>query len=164
MIRRSDFPKDFYFGTATASYQIEGAVDEDGKGPSIWDVFSHTPGKTFNGDTGDIACDHYHRYKEDVQIMKDIGLNAYRFSVSWPRIMPDGKNINQKGIDFYNRLVDELLEADITPFVTLYHWDLPYALQEKGGWLNPDIAMYFRAYATFMFDELGDRVKHWITL
>ncbi|HQO04539.1 MAG TPA: GH1 family beta-glucosidase [Fervidobacterium sp.] len=164
MIRRSDFPKDFYFGTATASYQIEGAVDEDGKGPSIWDVFSHTPGKTFNGDTGDIACDHYHRYKEDIQIMKDIGLNAYRFSVSWPRIMPDGKNINQKGIDFYNRLVDELLEADITPFVTLYHWDLPYALQEKGGWLNPDIAMYFRAYATFMFDELGDRVKHWITL
>jgi len=164
LIRRSDFPKDFYFGTATASYQIEGAVDEDGKGPSIWDVFSHTPGKTFNGDTGDIACDHYHRYKEDVQIMKDIGLNAYRFSVSWPRIMPDGKNINQKGIDFYNRLVDELLEADITPFVTLYHWDLPYALQEKGGWLNPDIAMYFRAYATFMFDELGDRVKHWITL
>ncbi|HOM74837.1 MAG TPA: GH1 family beta-glucosidase [Fervidobacterium sp.] len=164
MIRRSDFPKNFYFGTATASYQIEGAVDEDGKGPSIWDVFSHTPGKTFNGNTGDIACDHYHRYKEDIQIMKDIGLNAYRFSISWPRIMPDGKNINQKGIDFYNRLVDELLEADITPFVTLYHWDLPYALQENGGWLNPDIAMYFRAYATFMFDELGDRVKHWITL
>jgi len=164
VIRRSDFPKNFYFGTATASYQIEGAVDEDGKGPSIWDVFSHTPGKTFNGNTGDIACDHYHRYKEDIQIMKDIGLNAYRFSISWPRIMPDGKNINQKGIDFYNRLVDELLEADITPFVTLYHWDLPYALQENGGWLNPDIAMYFRAYATFMFDELGDRVKHWITL
>lgn len=164
MIRQSDFPKNFYFGTATASYQIEGAFDEDGKGPSIWDVFSHTPGKTFNGDTGDMACDHYHRYKEDIQIMKDIGLNAYRFSISWSRIMPDGKNINQKGIDFYNRLVDELLEADITPFVTLYHWDLPYALQEKGGWLNPDIAMYFRAYATFMFDELGDRVKHWITL
>ena len=164
MIRRSDFPKDFYFGTATASYQIEGAAAEDGKGPSIWDVFSHTPGKTFNGETGDVACDHYHRHKEDIQIMKDIGLNAYRFSISWPRVMPDGKNFNQKGIDFYNRLVDELLEAGITPFVTLYHWDLPYALYEKGGWLNPDIAMYFRAYSTFMFDELGDRVKHWITL
>jgi len=164
VIRRSDFPKDFYFGTATASYQIEGAAAEDGKGPSIWDVFSHTPGKTFNGETGDVACDHYHRHKEDIQIMKDIGLNAYRFSISWPRVMPDGKNFNQKGIDFYNRLVDELLEAGITPFVTLYHWDLPYALYEKGGWLNPDIAMYFRAYSTFMFDELGDRVKHWITL
>ncbi|HCI29308.1 MAG TPA: beta-glucosidase [Fervidobacterium sp.] len=164
MIRRSDFPKNFCFGTATASYQIEGAADEDGRGPSIWDVFSHMPGKTFNDETGDIACDHYHRYKEDVQIMKDIGLDAYRFSISWPRVMPDGKSINQKGIDFYNRLVDELLEAGITPFVTLYHWDLPYALHEKGGWLNPDIAMYFRAYATFMFDELGDRVKHWITL
>ena len=164
MIRRSDFPKDFYFGTATASYQIEGAAAEDGKGPSIWDVFSHTPGKTFNGETGDVACDYYHRHKEDIQIMKDIGLNAYRFSISWPRVMPDGKNFNQKGIDFYNRLVDELLEAGITPFVTLYHWDLPYALYEKGGWLNPDIAMYFRAYSTFMFDELGDRVKHWITL
>jgi beta-glucosidase len=164
MIRRSDFPKDFIFGTATAAYQIEGAANEDGRGPSIWDVFSHTPGKTLNGDTGDVACDHYHRYKEDIQLMKEIGLDAYRFSISWPRIMPDGKNINQKGVDFYNRLVDELLKNDIIPFVTLYHWDLPYALYEKGGWLNPDIALYFRAYATFMFNELGDRVKHWITL
>jgi len=164
MIKRSDFPKDFLFGTATAAYQIEGAAKEDGRGPSIWDVFSHTPGKTFNGDTGDIACDHYHRFKEDVAIMKEIGLNAYRFSISWPRVMPDGKNINQKGVDFYNRLVDELLENGIVPFITLYHWDLPYALYEKGGWLNDDIAMYFRAYATLMFNELGDRVKHWITL
>uniref|UniRef100_A0A7C4GI51 Beta-glucosidase n=1 Tax=Fervidobacterium thailandense TaxID=1008305 RepID=A0A7C4GI51_9BACT len=164
MPKRSDFPKSFFFGTATAAYQIEGAVAEDGRGPSIWDVFSHTPGKTYNGDNGDVACDHYHRYKEDVQIMKEIGLNAYRFSISWPRVMPDGKKVNQKGVDFYNRLVDELLKNDITPFITLYHWDLPQALYEKGGWLNPDIAMYFRAYATFMFTELGDRVKHWITL
>lgn len=164
MIKRSDFPDDFLFGTATAAYQIEGAVNEDGRGPSIWDVFSHTPGKTLNGDTGDKACDHYHRYKEDIGLMKEIGLDAYRFSISWPRIMPDGKNINQKGLDFYNRLVDELLENGIIPFITLYHWDLPYALYEKGGWLNPDIAMYFRAYATLMFDELGDRVKNWITL
>jgi len=164
MPKRSDFPKSFFFGTATAAYQIEGAVAEDGRGPSIWDVFSHTPGKTYNGDNGDVACDHYHRYKEDVQIMKEIGLNAYRFSISWPRVMPDGKKVNQKGVDFYNRLVDELLKNDITPFITLYHWDLPQALYEKGGWLNPDIGMYFRAYATFMFTELGDRVKHWITL
>lgn len=164
MLRRSDFPKNFYFGTATAAYQVEGAAFEDGRGPSIWDVFSHTPGKTHNGETGDVACDHYHRYKEDVAIMAEIGLNAYRFSVSWPRVMPDGRNVNRKGVDFYNRLVDELLEHNITPFVTLYHWDLPQALDEKGGWLNPDVAMYFRAYATFMFNELGDRVKHWITL
>lgn len=164
MIKRSEFPKNFLFGTATAAYQIEGAVKEDFRGPSIWDIFSHTPGKTFNGDTGDIACDHYHRYKEDVALMKEIGLDAYRFSISWPRVMPDGKNVNKKGLDFYNRLVDNLLENDITPFITLYHWDLPYALYEKGGWLNSDIAMYFRAYATLMFDELGDRVKHWITL
>ena len=158
------FPKDFIWGTATASYQIEGAWNEDGKGMSIWDSFSHTPGNVQNNDTGDVACDHYHRFKEDIEIMKELGLDSYRFSVSWPRIMPDGKGeINQKGLDFYKNLVEELLNAGISPALTLYHWDLPFELQKIGGWTNRDVAEYFAEYAELMFDELGDRVERWIT-
>ncbi|MBO8160224.1 MAG: beta-glucosidase [Thermosipho sp. (in: Bacteria)] len=163
-IRRKDFPENFIFGTATSAYQIEGAVNEDGREPSIWDTFSHTPGKTKNSENGDIACDHYHKYKEDIQLMKEIGFDAYRFSISWPRVMKQGKIKNEKGLDFYNRLVDALLENGITPFVTLYHWDLPQSLHEKGGWLNPDMALYFQDYAALMFETLGDRIKFWITL
>ncbi len=160
-----EFPKGFLWGTATASYQIEGSPLEDGAGPSIWHRFSHTPGNIANGDTGDVACDHYHRYREDVKIMKELGLKAYRFSIAWPRIFPEGKGrINTKGLDFYKRLVDELLANEITPFITLYHWDLPSALQDIGGWTNPDIAGWFSDYADYLFQELGDKVKHWITL
>ncbi|HCZ05662.1 MAG: beta-glucosidase [Thermotogota bacterium] len=163
-VKRSDFPADFIFGVATASYQIEGAVNEDGRGPSIWDDFSHTPGKIITGETGDVACDHYHRYKEDVRIMKEIGVEGYRFSIAWPRIMPDGKTYNPKGMDFYQRLVDELLANDIKPMVTLYHWDLPSALNGSKGWLSDDTPLYFRDYAATVFEKLGDRVKLWITL
>ena len=132
------FPEGFVWGTATASYQIEGAVAEDGRAPSIWDTFSHTPGKVANGDTGDIACDHYHRVDEDVAIMSGLGVDAYRFSIAWPRIIPGGTGaVNQAGIDFYSRLVDTLLEAGITPFATLYHWDLPQALDDRGGRVTP---------------------------
>ena len=134
-----DFPKDFLWGTATAAYQIEGAVNEDGRGETIWDRFSHTPGKVFQGQNGDIACDHYHRYREDIQLMKDIGLRSYRFSIAWARIFPSGGGKrNTPGLDFYQRLVDDLLTAGIVPMVTLYHWDLPQSLQEKGGWTNRD--------------------------
>lgn len=142
------FPEGFYWGTATAAYQIEGAWNEDGKGPSIWDTFAHTPGKIKNGDTGDAANDHYHRYKEDVALIKNLGANAYRFSISWPRIFPEGTGKpNQKGLDFYSRLVDELKAADIEPFATLYHWDLPQALQDKhGGWQSPEISKAFGEY------------------
>ncbi len=165
MVKRSDFPQNFLWGTATAAYQIEGAVKEDGRGPSIWDVFSHTPGKIFQNHNGDVATDHYHRYVEDVEIMADIGLNSYRFSISWPRVMPDGKRKNQKGIDFYNKLVDLLLEKGIKPLITLYHWDYPYALYEKGlDWRHPDSAMYFRDYAGAIFEIFGDRVKLWATI
>lgn len=158
------FPKDFIWGSATASYQIEGAVNEDGRGESIWDRFSHTPGKVTNGDTGDVACDHYHRYKQDIKIMKEIGLQSYRFSIAWPRIFPEGKGkMNQKGIDFYDRLINELLENGIDPAVTLYHWDLPQALQDSGGWSNHDTADYFAEYAERIFKVLGDRVNKWIT-
>mgnify|MGYP006289244447 CR=1 FL=1 len=158
------FPDNFLWGAATASYQIEGAWNEDGKGMSIWDSFSHTPGNVKNNDTGDIACDHYHRLEEDVEIMKKLGLDSYRFSVSWPRIMPAGKGkINQKGLDFYKYLIEELLKADISPALTLYHWDLPFELQKIGGWSNRDVAEYFAEYAEIMFDELGDRVDRWIT-
>lgn len=160
-----EFPKDFLWGTATASYQIEGSPLADGAGPSIWHRFSHTPGTTHEGDTGDVACDHYHRYKEDVAMMKEIGIKAYRFSIAWPRIFPKGKGrLNVKGMDFYDRLVDRLLDANITPFITLYHWDLPAALQDEGGWMNRDIADWFADYADYVFQKLGDRVKHWITL
>lgn len=158
------FPDNFLWGTATASYQIEGAWDEDGKGESIWDYFSHIPRKIYGEDTGDVACDHYHRYKEDVENMKKIGLKAYRFSISWPRIIPEGKGkVNKTGLDFYDRLVDALLKADIEPFITLYHWDLPQALQEEGGWQNRDIVGYFADYAALIAHCLGDRVHHWIT-
>ncbi len=159
------FPNDFFWGTATSSYQIEGAWNEDGKGPSIWDTYAHTPGKMKNNDTGDVANDHYHRYKEDVQLMKSIGQNAYRFSIAWPRVFPSGVGQpNAKGLDFYNRLVDELVGAGIAPFATLYHWDLPQALQDKGGWQNRDTAKAFADYAGYMAEKLSDRVHHFFTI
>ncbi len=159
------FPQGFLWGTATAAYQIEGAVSEDGRGESIWDRFSHTPGKILNGDTGNVACDHYHRYRDDVALMKQLDQKAYRFSLSWPRILPTGSGpLNPKGVEFYDRLIDELLAAGITPFVTLYHWDLPQALEDKGGWPSLDTAYRFADYAGGVFTAYGDRVKHWITL
>ncbi|WP_104525811.1 GH1 family beta-glucosidase [Blastococcus atacamensis] len=159
------FPPGFTFGAATASYQIEGAVDVDGRGPSIWDTFSHTPGKTFEGHTGDVACDHYHRFPEDVSLMKELGLSAYRFSVAWSRVLPEGAGpVEQRGLDFYRRLVDELLEAGVAPWLTLYHWDLPQTLQDRGGWADRDTAARFADYAGVMYDALGDRVPHWSTL
>jgi beta-glucosidase len=159
------FPPGFIFGAATAAYQIEGAVHADGRGPSIWDTFSHTPGKTFQGDTGDVAVEHYTRYPEDVALMKELGLSAYRFSVAWPRVLPQGAGrVEQRGLDFYRRLVDELLGAGIEPWLTLYHWDLPQALQDLGGWANRDTAARFADYAGIVHDALGDRVPHWSTL
>lgn len=158
-------PDDFLWGVATSSYQIEGSPLADGAGPSIWHRFSHTPGTTYNGDTGDIACDHYDRYKADVQLIKSLGFKAYRFSISWPRIFPYGKGkVNEKGIDFYDKLVDELLRAGIAPFATLYHWDLPATLQDAGGWTNRDVANWFGDYADYLFQRLGDRVKYWSTI
>jgi len=157
------FPDGFLWGVASSSYQIEGAWNEDGKGESIWDRFSHTPGNIKNGDTGDIACDHYHLYKKDVALMRELGVQAYWFSISWPRVLPKGKgDINRVGLEFYNRLVDELLEAGIEPWICLYHWDLPQALQDEGGWANPNIIQYFANYAELMARELGDRVKRWM--
>ena len=158
------FPENFLWGAATASYQIEGAWNEDGKGESIWDRFSHTPGKVKNGDTGDVACDHYHRWREDIEIMKELGLSAYRFSISWSRILPSGRGtVNQAGLDFYSRLVDALLDAEIIPFVTLYHWDLPQALQDEGGWASRSTAETFVEYTDMVCRQLGDRVRNWIT-
>ena len=158
-----DFPKGFVWGCATSSYQIEGASNEDGKGESIWDRFCHEPGHIKNGDTGDLACDHYHRYRQDVALMKELGLKGYRFSISWPRIFPEGKGqVNRKGLDFYSRLVDELLAAGITPFPTLYHWDLPQALQDQGGWANRDTAQHFADYCAAVVDHLGPRAKSWM--
>jgi beta-glucosidase len=158
------FPKGFTFGCATAAYQIEGAVAEDGRTESIWDRFCHTPGHILGGETGDKACDHYHRYAEDVDLMANIGLNSYRFSISWPRVIPHGRGpINPKGMDYYSRLVDRLLENGIDPYVTLFHWDLPQDLQDKGGWANRDMVYYFRDYAGEMGNRLGDRVKYWMT-
>ena len=160
-----EFPKGFLWGTATASYQVEGAVSEDGRGPSIWDTFSHTPGKTIDNATGDVADDHYHRYKEDVQLMKSLGVKTYRFSIAWPRVFPKGAgDANPKGLDFYNRLVDELLANNITPFATLYHWDLPQALQDKGGWESRDTSKAFGDYAGYVAERLSDRVKHFFTI
>jgi beta-glucosidase len=159
------FPKDFVWGAATAAYQIEGAWDEHGKGESIWDRFSHTPGKVDNSDTGDVACDHYHRWSEDVALMKELGLKAYRFSISWPRILPGGRGkANQAGIDFYSQLVDALLEAGIEPYVTLYHWDLPQVLQDQGGWPARAMVDAFAEFADIVSRALGDRVRNWITL
>ncbi len=158
------FPDQFLWGAATAAYQIEGAWDADGKGESIWDRFSHTPGKVQDGDTGDIACNHYDRWQEDIALMVELGLQAYRFSFSWPRVLPAGRGrVNQPGLDFYSRLVDGLLEAGITPFATLYHWDLPQALQEEGGWAARSTAEAFVEYADVISRHLGDRVGHWIT-
>ncbi|MEO3808998.1 GH1 family beta-glucosidase [Sphaerisporangium sp. B11E5] len=159
------FPQGFVWGAATASYQIEGAARDDGRGVSIWDSFSHTPGKVAFGHTGDVACDHYHRYADDVLLMADLGLAAYRFSVAWPRIQPDGAGpINPRGLDFYDRLVDSLLDESITPYATLYHWDLPQALEDRGGWTSRDTAYRFAEYAAAVHARLGDRVAHWTTL
>jgi beta-glucosidase len=160
------FPPGFFWGVATSSYQIEGAANEDGKGPSIWDTYAHTPGKIRDGSTGDVANDHYHRYQEDVRLMKDLGAQAYRFSIAWPRVFPSGTGApNPKGLDFYSRLVDELLAAGIAPFATLYHWDLPQALQDRqGGWQSLDTAQAFADYAGYVAEKLSDRVRHFFTL
>ena len=158
------FPPTFLFGAATAAYQIEGAAHEDGRTDSIWDVFCRVPGAVVNADDGEVACDHYHRYRDDVSMMKDLGLQAYRFSTSWSRVQPDGGAFNPKGLDFYSRLIDELLGHGITPWLTLYHWDLPQALEDLGGWANRDTASRFRDYALGVHDALGDRVTNWTTL
>jgi beta-glucosidase len=160
-----NFPTDFVWGAATASYQIEGAALEDGRGECIWTRFSHTDGKVKHGHTGDVACDHYHRYADDVALMKQLGLRAYRFSISWPRLLPEGTGApNQAGIDFYSRLIDKLLEAGITPFATLYHWDLPQRLEDRGGWTSADMPEWFAEYAALAAKHYGDRLQHWITL
>ncbi|PNS08209.1 GH1 family beta-glucosidase [Solilutibacter silvestris] len=159
------FPDGFLWGAATAAHQIEGSPLADGAGPSIWTRFAHTPGMIVNGDTGDIACDHYHRWKQDVALMRELGLKAYRFSTSWSRILPEGTGrVNQAGLDFYSRLVDELLENGIEPLLTLYHWDLPAALDDRGGWLNRDIAQWFAEYGDVLYRALDGRVKKWVTL
>jgi beta-glucosidase len=160
------FPREFLWGGATSAYQIEGAWDEDGKGPSIWDRFTHLPGKIRNGDTGDTALDHYHRFKDDVQSIKALGIKTYRFSISWPRLFPDGTGEpNAKGLDFYDRLTDELLTNGITPFATLYHWDLPQVLQDRvGGWESRDTAQAFADYAGFVSEKLSDRIGHFFTI
>ncbi len=158
------FPKDFVWGTGTSSYQVEGAWNVDGKGPSIWDTFSHTPGKVKNGDTGDVACDHYNRFAEDILLAKRLNLNSYRFSIAWPRLQPNGRGeFNQHGLDFYDRIVDACLQNGITPFVTLYHWDLPQALEDQGGWGNREVCELFAVYAAKCVERYGDRVKHWTT-
>ena len=160
-----EFPEGFLFGSATASYQIEGAATEDGRGPSIWDTFSHTPGKVLHGHTGDVADDHYHRLDEDLDLMQRLGLQAYRFSIAWPRIQPDGTGSpNPKGLAFYGRLVDGLLARGIRPIATMYHWDLPQALEDQGGWTNRDTAYRFADYAHHLGEALGDRVAMWTTL
>jgi beta-glucosidase len=158
------FPGDFLWGTATAAYQIEGAAHEDGRGESIWDRFCAIPGKVRNGDNGDVACDFYHRYRDDVALLGELGSNAFRFSVAWPRVLPDcdGK-VNERGLDFYDRLVDSLLALGITPFVTLYHWDLPQALEDRGGWPARATVAAFETYATAVARRLGDRVRNWVT-
>jgi beta-glucosidase len=165
MSQEGRFPAGFLWGAATSAYQIEGSPLADGAGPSIWQRFSHSPGLVKNGETGDVACDHYRRYEDDVRLMRDLGLNAYRFSVSWSRVLPEGKGrVNERGLDFYRRLVDALLANGIQPAVTLFHWDLPAALDDRGGWLNPDIADWFAEYASVMFKALDDRVEMWATL
>ncbi|MBT4661932.1 MAG: beta-glucosidase, partial [Candidatus Marinimicrobia bacterium] len=165
MPENKPYPRDFKWGTATSSYQIEGAPTAGGKGPSVWDTFSHIEGKIKNGDTGDRACDHYHLWRDDIGLLKNLGVNAYRFSISWPRIFPTGKENepNQIGLDFYSRLVDALLENQITPFITLNHWDIPQGLEDIGGWTERDIVHDFVKYSYHVSRHLGDRVKHWIT-
>ena len=158
------FPQDFLFGAATAAYQIEGAAHEDGRTDSIWDVFCRVPGAVVHGDTGEVACDQYHRSADDVALMADLGLQAYRFSTSWSRVCPDGGQVNKQGLAFYSKLVDQLLEKNIAPWLTLYHWDLPQALEETGGWANRDTAYRFAEYAATVHDVLGDRVNSWTTL
>jgi len=158
------FPEGFLFGAATAAYQIEGAAFDDGRTASIWDAFARVPGAVVGAENGDIACDHYHRYVSDVALMKQLGLQAYRFSTSWARVRPDGGPVNAKGLDFYQRLVDELLQADIVPWLTLHHWDMPQALEERGGWTERSIADRFTDYALSVHDALGDRVRHWTTM
>lgn len=163
--RRGAFARDFRWGCATSAYQIEGAVDADGRGESIWDRFCATPGKVRGGATGAVACDHYHRWRQDLDMARELGLNAYRFSIAWPRICPDGRaaHVNAKGLEFYSRLVDGMLERGIEPWATLYHWDLPQALQDAGGWGRRDTSAHFAEYADVVSRRLGDRVKHWIT-
>jgi len=160
------FPKDFTWGAATASYQIEGAIKEGGRGTSVWDTFCDLPGKVLNNDSGEIACDHYHRWKEDIEIMKSLGLKSYRFSIAWPRIFPKGDGeVNQEGVDFYNQLIDALIEAGIEPAVTLFHWDLPQTLQDQfGGWKSKEVSRIFGEYAAFCGKTFGDRVKTWYTI
>ncbi len=158
------FPKEFVWGAASAAYQIEGAWNEDGKSDSIWDVFCRKPGAIFRGQNGDVACDHYHRWKEDVALMRELGLKAYRFSVSWPRVLPDGTGaVNEKGLQFYSDLVDELLKNGITPYVTLFHWDMPMAIYNRGGMMNTEFPQWFAEYAVTVVKHLGDRVKNFIT-
>ncbi|WP_406042196.1 GH1 family beta-glucosidase [Micromonospora sp. NBC_00898] len=160
-----DFPTGFRWGVSTSAYQIEGAVDADGRGPSIWDTFAHSPGRIADGSTGDVACDHYHRYREDVALLAGLGVSAYRFSIAWPRVQPTGAGAaDSAGLDFYERLVDELLGHGVDPVATLFHWDLPQALEDAGGWLNRDTAARFAEYADLVAARLGDRVKLWITL
>ena len=159
---RVEYPKGFLWGCATASYQIEGGAKADGRGPSIWDTFSHTPGKTYHGDTGDVADDSYHLYKEDVQLLKNLGVSTYRMSISWSRVFPSGKGeVNQKGLDYYDRVVDELLANNITPYITMFHWDLPQGL--PGGWQSRDTSKAFADYCAYVTKRLGDKVKHWMT-
>ena len=158
------FPKDFVWGAAAASYQIEGGAYDDGKGLSVWDMMCRRPGAIFEGNTGDVSCDHYHRYEEDAALMGEIGLNAYRMSISWPRVLPEGTGaVNQKGIDFYSKLVDALLENGVDPWISLFHWDYPYALYKRGGWLNPASSDWFADYTMVIMDALSDRVTHWMT-
>ncbi len=158
------FPEGFIWGTATSAYQIEGATNDDGRGPSIWDTFCRQPGKVWQGQTGDVASDHYHRWRADIRLMQELGLPAYRFSIAWPRILPEGTGkVNPAGLDFYDRLVDGLKEASIEPFVTLYHWDLPQALQDRGGWTKRETAEAFAEYARIVAERLGDRATYWIT-
>ncbi|MCX7522874.1 GH1 family beta-glucosidase [Microbacterium sp. STN6] len=158
-------PPDFVWGVSTASYQIEGAVTEGGRGPTSWDAFAHTPGRTVNGDTGDVACDHYHRYAEDIALMKELGVDAYRFSFAWSRIQPTGRGpVNAEGLTFYDRLVDALLAAGIEPSPTLFHWDTPLALEDEGGWVNPDISKRFADYANVLGEHFADRIPRWITV
>jgi len=164
-LRKASFPKGFLWGTATASYQVEGATMAEGRGPSIWDIFSHTPGKVANNDNGDFAVDEFHRYKEDIHLLQELGVKTFRFSVAWPRVFPTGKGQpNPLGLGFYDRFVDELLKVGIQPYCTLYHWDLPQSLQEEGGWQNRDTAKHFADYAGYMSCQLSDRVQHFMTL